>query len=77
MWYSCAWQVITWIVAALLIVINAYLLLDFVSAEVRGILFGFIVGVVIALYVIFVLYLILRDGELPNRLASALRKSFS
>lgn len=66
-----------WIVAALLIIINAYLLLDFISAEVRGLLFGSMVGVIIALYAIFVLYLIMRDGELPNQLASAVRKSLS
>lgn len=70
-------QVITWIIAALLIIINAYLLLDFFSAEVRGLLFGSIASVITVLYVIFVIYLILCDGELPNQLVSAVRKSFS
>ncbi|ONK64784.1 uncharacterized protein A4U43_C07F29890 [Asparagus officinalis] len=70
-------KVVTWIVAALLIIINAYLLLDFFTAEVRGVLVGLMVSIFIIIYGIFVLYLILRDGELPNRLASAVHKSFS
>lgn len=70
-------KVITWIVAALIMVINAYLLLDFFSAEVRGLLIGSIASIFIVVYIVFVGYLILRDGELPNQLATSICKNFS
>lgn len=53
-------KIITWIVAALLIFINAYLLVDFVSKEIRGPLFGSLVGLGLAAYIAFVIYLIFR-----------------
>ncbi|ONK75892.1 uncharacterized protein A4U43_C03F21670 [Asparagus officinalis] len=70
-------QVVTWIVATLLIIINAYLLLDFFSAEVRGIFFGLIACFFVVIYIMFILYLILRDQELPNQIVTAIYKSFS
>lgn len=70
-------QVLTWIVAALLIIINAYLLLNFFSSEVNGLLFGSIVCVVLAIYIAFVSYLILRGFDLLDQFVSLLRKGFS
>ncbi|XP_073005429.1 metal transporter Nramp6-like [Typha latifolia] len=70
-------QVVTWTVASLLITINGYLLFDFFSSEARGVLFGSIVSVVIALYTTFIAYLIFRGGELSAWLLSAIGKRFS
>lgn len=52
--------------AALVIVINGYLLLDFFMSEVRGILFGSAVCAGTAAYVAFIVYLISRDGAIPS-----------
>ncbi|CAI9115915.1 OLC1v1016928C1 [Oldenlandia corymbosa var. corymbosa] len=51
---------IAWTVAALVIVINGYLLLDFFSSEVTGLLFGFLVCAATVAYLAFILYLISR-----------------
>lgn len=49
---------ISWFVAVLVIAINGYLLLDFFSNEVNGVVFGTAVcGFTIA-YVAFILYLV-------------------
>ncbi|KAJ4788159.1 natural resistance-associated macrophage protein 1 [Rhynchospora pubera] len=69
-------KVVTWTVAALLIIINAYLLLDFCSKEINGLLFGSLVSVVILLYVTFIVYLIVRDTSIPNWFISIFRKRF-
>lgn len=53
-------QIISWLVAALVIVINGYLLLDFFSSEVNGAVFATVVCVLTVAYVAFVLYLISR-----------------
>jgi len=53
-------QIASWLVAALVIVINGYLLTEFFSSEVNGLLFGAVVSVITAAYVAFVLYLIWR-----------------
>ncbi|KAK3231271.1 hypothetical protein Dsin_003152 [Dipteronia sinensis] len=57
---------LAWTVAALVIVINGYLLLDFFVSEVRGLLFGFLVCTGTAAYVAFIVYLIARGGALPS-----------
>ena len=44
--------------AALVIVINGYLLTEFFSSEVNGPMIGTVVGVITAAYVAFVIYLI-------------------
>ncbi|KAJ3685542.1 hypothetical protein LUZ61_014706 [Rhynchospora tenuis] len=69
-------KVVTWTVAALLIIINAYLLLDFCSKEINGLLFGSLVSVVILLYVTFIVYLIVRDTNIQNWFISIFRKRF-
>ncbi|WJX89553.1 Metal transporter Nramp3 [Trifolium repens] len=53
-------KIISWSVAALVTVINGYLLMEFFSAEVNGIMVGAIVCIVTAAYVAFIIYLILR-----------------
>ncbi|KAG0474048.1 hypothetical protein HPP92_015905 [Vanilla planifolia] len=73
---SYSMKVVTWIVAALLIIINGYLLLDFFSSEVEGILFAVLVCLISSLYVAFVAYLILRGFDLVAKLISAICKGF-
>ncbi|WVZ09263.1 hypothetical protein V8G54_013793 [Vigna mungo] len=53
-------KIISWLVAALVIVINGYLLVEFFSSEVNGAVFSAIMFVLTAAYVAFVLYLISR-----------------
>jgi len=53
-------QIASWLVAALVIVINGYLLTEFFSSEVKGPLFGAIVGAITAAYVAFLVYLVWR-----------------
>lgn len=57
---------ISWTVAALVIVINGYLLMDFFVSEVNGMLFGFAVCAGTAAYLTFILYLVVRDGSLSS-----------
>nr|KYP51663.1 Metal transporter Nramp3 [Cajanus cajan] len=51
-------KTVSWLVAALVIVINGYLLMEFFSSEVNGPMFGAVVGAITAAYVAFVIYLI-------------------
>ncbi|KAL8030062.1 hypothetical protein ABFX02_14G263400 [Erythranthe guttata] len=69
-----------WTVAALVIVINGYLLFHFFLSEVDGFLFGLFVSVWTAAYVAFVVYLISHSNNeiwnwlsrfVPNRFASS------
>lgn len=66
-------QRVAWTVAALVIVINGYLLLDFFIAEVNGLLFGFVVCTGTAAYVAFIVYLISYGGGLPSSLFNLIR----
>ncbi|KAL5556855.1 hypothetical protein UlMin_039091 [Ulmus minor] len=68
-------KTVAWVVAALVILINGYLLLDFFSSEVSGVLFGTIVCAFTAAYVAFIIYLVSRgisfsswSGLVPKRL---------
>ncbi|KAI3807144.1 hypothetical protein L1987_23068 [Smallanthus sonchifolius] len=61
-----------WSVAALVMVINGYLLLDFFVAEVNGFLFGSLAITCTAAYVAFILYLINHGNCLPSTLFSHL-----
>ncbi|KAF0887705.1 hypothetical protein E2562_002398 [Oryza meyeriana var. granulata] len=70
-------QAVTWTVAALLITINGYLLLDFFSSEIKGLLSGSILCLAVLAYSSFVLYLILRGTELSNQIITTIRKSLS
>ncbi|KAE9466079.1 hypothetical protein C3L33_02012, partial [Rhododendron williamsianum] len=53
-------QTVSWLVAALVIVINGYLLVEFFSSEVNGLLFTSVVAAFTAAYVAFIIYLISR-----------------
>ncbi|KVH98279.1 metal transporter Nramp2-like [Cynara cardunculus var. scolymus] len=57
---------IAWSVAALVMVINGYLLLDFFVAEVNGFLFGALAVTSTSAYVVFILYLISHGDCLPS-----------
>lgn len=54
-----------WAMAALVIVINGYVLLDFFKSEVKGLFLGLMVCVGALAYLAFILYLISRGGGLP------------
>lgn len=54
-------KMISWLVAALVMVINGYLLMDFFSSEVQGVMFGSIICVFTAAYATFILYLVSRS----------------
>ncbi|XP_059634152.1 metal transporter Nramp2 [Cornus florida] len=64
---------VAWTVAALVIVINGYLLLDFFLSEVNGVLIGFVVCAATAAYVAFIIYLISHGGGLPCTLFNLIR----
>ncbi|KAK3019992.1 hypothetical protein RJ639_003340 [Escallonia herrerae] len=53
-------KMVSWLVAALVIVINGYLLVEFFSSEVTGLLFTSVVFTFTAAYVVFILYLVSR-----------------
>ncbi|GLU20092.1 hypothetical protein SLE2022_363070 [Rubroshorea leprosula] len=53
-------KTVAWLVAALVIVINGYLLLEFFSAEVSGIIFTTVVCAFTGAYVGFIVYLVCR-----------------
>ncbi|POO00779.1 NRAMP-like metal transporter [Trema orientale] len=53
-------KTVAWIVAALVILINGYLLLEFFSSEVNGVFFGTVVCAFTAAYIAFIVYLISR-----------------
>lgn len=68
---------VAWTVAALVIVINGYLLLDFVVSEVKGLLLGFVVCTGTVAYVAFIIYLILHAGARPSDWLTSLSKKFA
>ncbi|KAI9106448.1 hypothetical protein K1719_021976 [Acacia pycnantha] len=69
---------VAWTIAALIMVINGYLLLDFFVSEVKGLLFGFIVCSCTAAYAAFIVYLISISGALPISWVNLLKRfSFS
>ncbi|OWM65664.1 metal transporter Nramp3-like [Punica granatum] len=53
-------KTVAWVITVLVMVINGYLLVDFLTDEVTGVVFGSLVGVVAAAYLAFIVYLILR-----------------
>ncbi|KAH0466927.1 hypothetical protein IEQ34_004165 [Dendrobium chrysotoxum] len=57
-------KTMAWIVAAFLIAINGYLLVDYFSNEMQGLLLTSIICVFLTLYLAFVIYLIVRDDSL-------------
>ncbi|KAM5576702.1 metal transporter Nramp3.2-like [Rosa sericea] len=59
-------KMVAWLVAALVMVINGYLLLDFFSNEVNGVLFGCVVCAFTAGYAAFIVYLVFQGITLPR-----------
>ncbi|XP_074295316.1 metal transporter Nramp3-like [Silene latifolia] len=59
-------KTLAWLVAGLVIVINGYLMMDFFSEEARGVLFGSIICVFTAAYVLFVAYLVVKSITVPS-----------
>ncbi|XP_028764206.1 metal transporter Nramp3 [Neltuma alba] len=53
-------KIVAWFVAALVIAINGYLMLEFFNSEVNGVMFGAVVCAFTAAYVAFILYLVSR-----------------
>ncbi|XP_004501538.1 metal transporter Nramp2-like [Cicer arietinum] len=68
---------VAWTVAALIIVINGYLLVDFFLSEVNSILFGFVACSCTVSYIAFIVYLISQSGALPSGLVDRFPKRFS
>ncbi|KAL2906403.1 Metal transporter Nramp4 [Bienertia sinuspersici] len=54
-------KTLSWLVAALVIVINGYLMVEFFSGEATGLLFGSVICAFTAAYIAFVVYLIWRS----------------
>lgn len=67
---------VAWTVAALIIVINGYLLVDFFLSEVSSVLFGFVACSCTVAYIAFIVYLISQSGALPSALVDRLPKGF-
>uniref|UniRef100_A0A8I6Y1C9 Metal transporter Nramp2 n=1 Tax=Hordeum vulgare subsp. vulgare TaxID=112509 RepID=A0A8I6Y1C9_HORVV len=68
-------KVISWIVTIFLMLINGYLILSFYTEEVRGAVVRSSLCVVLAVYLAFIVYLILRNTTLYSRLRSSVSKS--
>ncbi|KDP32024.1 hypothetical protein JCGZ_12485 [Jatropha curcas] len=51
-------KMVSWLVAALVIIINGYLLVDFFFSEVNGVIFTTVVCIFTAAYVLFIIYLV-------------------
>nr|WNH25163.1 natural resistance-associated macrophage protein 5 [Fagopyrum tataricum] len=68
-------KVASWLVAALIIVINGYLLLEFFSSEVTGVLFTSLVTIFTAGYAVFILYLVARGISFSSWLSSRKAKA--
>lgn len=57
---------IVWSVAALVIMINGYVLLEFFFSQVNGLVFGILACIGVAAYVGFILFLISHGNALPS-----------
>ncbi|XVE82872.1 hypothetical protein DITRI_Ditri16bG0040500 [Diplodiscus trichospermus] len=57
-------KTVAWLVTALVIVINGYLLLDFFSSEVTGVMFSSVVCAFTGAYLAFIIYLVSRGVTL-------------
>ncbi|KAL5559131.1 hypothetical protein UlMin_035342 [Ulmus minor] len=68
---------VAWTMAALVMVINGYLLLDFFVSEVKGVLFAFAVCLSTAAYLSFIAYLVSHSGVLPSSWTSLISKRFA
>ncbi|KAG6481960.1 hypothetical protein ZIOFF_058584 [Zingiber officinale] len=69
-------KVVTWIVVGFLIIINGYLLLDFLSAEVHGLLLNSLLSVTVVVYIMFIIFLTIWRSSLYTWLTVTIGKSF-
>jgi hypothetical protein len=70
-------QRVAWSVAALVMMINGYLLIDFFVSEVTGLLFGLVVATGTVAYIAFIVYLILHSGAFPSDWITLISKRFT
>ncbi|KAL6599497.1 hypothetical protein ACP70R_045634 [Stipagrostis hirtigluma subsp. patula] len=68
-------KIATWTVASVPIIINSYLLLEFFTSNMGGVLSISVLCVGVVAYAMFILYLILRGAEFPDRFATAVHKN--
>ncbi|KAL0017520.1 hypothetical protein SO802_004589 [Lithocarpus litseifolius] len=68
---------VAWSVAALVMMINGYLLIDFFVSEVTGLLFGLAVATGTVAYMAFIVYLILHSSTFPSDLITLISKRFT
>ncbi|GMY28781.1 metal transporter Nramp2-like [Fagus crenata] len=68
---------VAWSVAALVMMINGYLLIDFFVSEVTGLLFGLVVATGTVAYIAFIVYLILHSGAFPSDWITLISKRFT
>lgn len=68
-------KTLAWLVAALVIVINGYLIVDFLSEEATGWLFGSVICAVTVAYIAFIIYLIWRGLTFSSWFRSSKSKS--
>ncbi|KAG8384310.1 hypothetical protein BUALT_Bualt04G0105000 [Buddleja alternifolia] len=64
-------QVISWLVAALVMIINGYLLVDFFSKEGSGVLFTSAISAFTVAYACFIVYLVAREITFSSLLGKA------
>ncbi|XP_057768893.1 metal transporter Nramp3-like [Salvia miltiorrhiza] len=64
-------QIVSWMVAALVILINGYLLVDFFSSALSGVFFMSIVTTFSAAYICFIIYLVARSLSFSRLYAQA------
>ena len=70
---SCSFiQVVTWTIATFLMSINAYLLLDFFSSEVRGLWWTSVTVIITSAYASFVIYLAFYGTSMSAKVESAM-----
>lgn len=69
-------QKLAWLVVAIVMVINSYVLLDFYKNMIKGLLSKLIFCRISAAYMAFIIYLIVREG-FGSHYMSLLRKRFS
>lgn len=63
--------------AALVMMINGYLLIEFFVSEVTGLLFGLAVVTGTVAYIAFIVYLILHSDTFPSDLITLISKRFT
>ncbi|XP_047321486.1 metal transporter Nramp3-like [Impatiens glandulifera] len=63
----------SWLVAALVMAINGYLLRDFFASEIKGLFYGTLTAILTVGYIGFIMYLIIREITIPDRFIASWR----